>query len=139
MVDKKEEQTAEPVNHETEGNGKQEAAVENDSTKDKEVALAAAMDGNGESSVETLTSKLSDGAGQEEKTDAGDSSKESDFSVVSRPSVQEEDLSWEEIEDVDQDEKRGSSAQSSSANKVEDLRKRLTSMEDDEDLSWDVD
>ena len=139
MVDKKEEQTAEPVNHETEGNGKQEAAVENDSTKDKEVALAAAMDGNGESSVETLTSKLSDGAGPGEKTEAGDSSKESDFSVVSRPSVEEEDLSWEEIEDVDQDEKRGSSAQSSSANKVEDLRKRLTSMEDEEDLSWDVD
>jgi hypothetical protein len=141
MVDKKEEQTAEPVNHETEGNGKQEAAVENDSTKDKEVALAAAMDGNGESSVETLTPKLSDGAGPGEKTEAGDSSKESDFSVVSRPSVEEEDLSWEEIEDVgDQDEKKkGSSAQSSSANKVEDLRKRLTSMEDEEDLSWDVD
>jgi len=134
MVDKKEE----PVNHETEGSGKQEAAVENDSTKDKE---AAAMDGIGESSVETLTSKLSDGVGQEEKTDAGESSKESVFSVVSRPSVQEEDLSWEEIEDVgDQDEKKkGSSAQSSSAIKVEDLRKCLTSMEDDEDLSWDVD
>jgi hypothetical protein len=114
--------------------------VENDSTKDKEVALAAAKDGNGESSVETLTPKSSDGAGQDEKTEAGDSSKESDFSVVSQPSVQEEDLSWEEIEDVgDQDEKKGASPQSSSVNKVEDLRKRLTSMEDDEDLSWDVD
>ncbi|RLN24657.1 BSD domain-containing protein 1-like [Panicum miliaceum] len=141
MVDKKEEQTAEPVNHETEGSGKQEAAVENDSTKDKEVALAAAKDGSVESSVETLTPKSNDGAGQEEKTEAGDSSKESDFSVVSRPSVQEEDLSWEEIEDVgDQDEKKGASPQSSSTNKVEDLRRRLTSMEDDdEDLSWDVD
>ncbi|XP_025816830.1 BSD domain-containing protein 1-like [Panicum hallii] len=139
MVDKKEEQTAEPINHETEGSGKQ-AVVENDSTKDKEVALAAAKDGNGESSVETLTPKSSDGAGQDEKTEAGDSSKESDFSVVSQPSVQEEDLSWEEIEDVgDQDEKKGASPQSSSVNKVEDLRKRLTSMEDDEDLSWDVD
>ncbi|OEL13713.1 hypothetical protein BAE44_0025267 [Dichanthelium oligosanthes] len=139
MVDKKEEQTAEPVNHETEGSGKQ-AVVENDSTEDKEVAVAAAKDRNGESSVETVTPKSSDGAGREEKAEAGDSSKESDFSMVSQPSAQEEDLSWEEIEDVgDQDEKKGASPRSSSANKVEDLRKRLNSVEDDEDLSWDVD
>ncbi|CAD6238887.1 unnamed protein product [Miscanthus lutarioriparius] len=141
MVDKKEEQTAEPVNCETEGNRKQAAAVENDSAEDKEVALAAAKDGNGESSVEASTPKASDGTGREEKTKAGDSSKGGDFSVVSQPSVQEEDLSWEEIEDVgDHDEKNGASQQSSTVSKVEDLRKRLNSMEDDdEDLSWDVD
>ncbi|CAO2203179.1 unnamed protein product [Urochloa humidicola] len=140
MVDKKEEQTAEPVNHETEGSGKQEGAVKNGSTEDKEVASAAAKDGNGESSVETLTPKSSDGVGREEKAEAGDSSKESDFSVVSQPSAQEEDISWEEIEDVgDEDEKKGASPRSSSANKVEDLRKRLNSVEDDEDLSWDID
>nr|CAB3476854.1 unnamed protein product [Digitaria exilis] len=131
-VDKKEEQT--------EASGKQEAAVESDSTKDKEVALAEAKNDNGESNVETMTPKSSDGTGQEEKAEAGDSSKESDFSVVSQPSVQEEDLSWEEIEDVgDEDDKKVASSRSSSANKVEDLRKRLNSVEDDEDLSWDVD
>ncbi|CAO2207851.1 unnamed protein product [Urochloa humidicola] len=140
MVDKKEEQTAEPVNHETEGSGKQEGVVKNGSTEDKEVASAVAKDGNGESSVETLTPKSSDGVGREEKAEAGDSSKESDFSVVSQPSAHEEDISWEEIEDVgDEDEKKGASPRSSSANKVEDLRKRLNSVEDDEDLSWDID
>lgn len=140
MVDKKEEKSADPFNHETEGSGKQEAAVGTDSTEDKEVASAEAKDGNGESSVETLTPKSSNGVGQEEKAEAGDSSKESDFSVVSQPSAQEEDLSWEEIEDVgDQDEKKGASPRSSSTNKVEDLRKRLNSVEDDEDLSWDID
>jgi hypothetical protein len=141
MVDKKEEQTAETVNCETEGSQKQEAAVENDSAEDKEVALAAAKDGNGESSVEASTPKASDGMGREEKTEAGDSSKGGDFSVVPQPAVQEEDLSWEEIEDVgDHDEKNGASQRSSSVSKVEDLRKRLNSVEDDdEDLSWDVD
>ncbi|XP_021312939.1 BSD domain-containing protein 1 isoform X2 [Sorghum bicolor] len=142
MVDKKEEQTVEPVNCETEGSQKQEAAVENDSAEDKEVVvLAAAKDGNGESSVEALTSKTSDGTGREEKTEAGDSSKGVGFSVVAQPSVQEEDLSWEEIEDIgDEDEKNGPSQRSSSVSKVEDLRKRLNSVEDDdEDLSWDVD
>lgn len=141
MVDKKEEQTAETVNCETEGSKKQEAAVEKDSAEDEEVALAAAKDGNGESTVEASAPKASDGMGQEEKTEAGDSSKANDSSVVSQPSVQEEDLSWEEIEDVgDQDEKNGASQRSSSVSKVEDLRKRLNSVEDDdEDLSWDVD
>ncbi|CAO2162116.1 unnamed protein product [Urochloa humidicola] len=140
MVDKKEEQNTEPVKHETEGSGKQEGVVENGSTEDKETTSAAAKEGYGESSVETLTPKSSDDAGREEKAGAGDSSKESEISVVSQPSAQEEDLSWEEIEDVgDQDEKKGVSPQSSSANKVEDLRKRLNSVEDDEDLSWDID
>ncbi|CAO2184967.1 unnamed protein product [Urochloa humidicola] len=140
MVDNKEEQNTEPVKHETEDSGKQDGVVENDSTEDKETTLAAAKDGNGESSVETSTPKSCDGAGREQKAEAGDSSKESDFSVVSQPSAQEEDLSWEEIEDVgDQDDKKGASPRSSSANKVEDLRKRLNSVEDDEDLSWDID
>lgn len=132
VLDEKEAQTAEPVNCDAEGSGIKEAAVK--------VALAATKDGNSDSNVEASTPKSSDGTRREEKTEAGDSSKESDFSVVSQPSAQEEDLSWEEIEDVgDQDEKKGASPRSSSASKVEDLRKRLISVEDDEDLSWDVD
>ncbi|XP_062196279.1 uncharacterized protein LOC133899307 [Phragmites australis] len=135
MVDKKKEQMAEPVNRETESSGKQKAVVENDSAEDKEVALVVTKDSTGEAS----TPKSSDGPVQEEKTEAGDSSKESDFSVVSRQPALEDDLSWEEIEDVsDQDEKKGASPRSSSASKV-DLKKRLNSVEDDEDLSWDVD
>uniref|UniRef100_A0A0A9CFB8 BSD domain-containing protein n=1 Tax=Arundo donax TaxID=35708 RepID=A0A0A9CFB8_ARUDO len=138
MAKKKEEQTAEPVNCEPDGSEKHEAVIENVSAEDKETDLAAAKDGNGESNGETVTPKSNDGLGRDEKAEAGDSSKESDFSVVSRP--QEEDLSWEEIENVsDQDEKKGGNPRSSSASKVEDLRKRLNSVEDDEDLSWDVD
>uniref|UniRef100_A0A0A9GI18 BSD domain-containing protein n=1 Tax=Arundo donax TaxID=35708 RepID=A0A0A9GI18_ARUDO len=140
MAEKREVQIAELVNHEPDSSEKQAAVVENNSAEDKETDLAAAKDGNGESNGETATPKSSDGPGREEKAEAGDSSKESDFSVVSRPSTQEEDLSWEEIENVsDQDEKKGGSPRSSSASKVEDLRKRLNSVEDDEDLSWDVD
>ncbi|KAL6626409.1 hypothetical protein ACP70R_030135 [Stipagrostis hirtigluma subsp. patula] len=139
-TEKKEEHIEEPVSQEPVSSGKQAAVDENDSAEEKDVGLAGTKGGNGESSGEASTPKSSDGLGREEKTEAGDSSKDSDFSVVSRPSAQEEDLSWEEFEDIgDQDEKKGASPRSSSASKMEDLRKRLNSVEDDEDLSWDVD
>lgn len=141
IPDKKEEQIGESVSHEAQVEGKQEVAVnEKYAAEDKEMILVAPKDNNGESSGEASTPKSSNGTGQEEKTEAGDSCKESDLSLVSRPSVQEEDLSWEEIEDVgDQDEKKAGSPRSSPSSKVEDIRKRLNSVEDDEDLSWDVD
>uniref|UniRef100_A0A453EQE2 BSD domain-containing protein n=1 Tax=Aegilops tauschii subsp. strangulata TaxID=200361 RepID=A0A453EQE2_AEGTS len=141
IPDKKEEHIGESVSHEAQVEGKQEVAVnEKYAAEDKEMILVAPKDNNGESSGEASTPKLSNGTGQEVKTEAGDSCKESDLSLVSRPSVQEEDLSWEEIEDVgDQDEKKAGSPRSSPSSKVEDIRKRLNSVEDDEDLSWDVD
>jgi hypothetical protein len=75
--------------------------------------------------------------GREEKID---SSKESEFSAASPPSAQEEDLSWEEIEDVgDEDEKKKPIPRSSPPSKAEDIRKRFSSVEDDEELSWDID
>ncbi|KAF7029283.1 hypothetical protein CFC21_041079 [Triticum aestivum] len=141
IPDKKEEQIGESVSHEAQVEGKQEVeANEKNAAEDKEMILVAPKDNNGESSGEASTPKSSNGTGQEEKTEAGDSCKESDLSLVSRPSLQEEDLSWEEIEDVgDQDEKKAGSPRSSPSSKVEDIRKRLNSVEDDEDLSWDVD
>ncbi|GMI98775.1 hypothetical protein like AT1G03350 [Hibiscus trionum] len=65
--------------------------------------------------------------------------KDSDFSVVSsHPSMEEEeeeDLGWDEIEDLSSiDDKKGTP---SSANRAE-LRKRLSTAEEDEDLSWDI-
>lgn len=127
----KEDKISEPV-HEAEGSGKQDAVVEKDLVKDKV--------GKGESGGEASIPKSSDGSGREEMAEASDSSKGSDFSVVSVPSAQEEEISWEEIEDIgDHDEKKGTSPRSSTASKVEDLRKRLHSVEDDEDLSWDID
>uniref|UniRef100_A0ACD5VRU9 Uncharacterized protein n=1 Tax=Avena sativa TaxID=4498 RepID=A0ACD5VRU9_AVESA len=140
IPDKKEEQIGEPVSHEAQGEGKQGAVNEKYAAEDKETISVATKDDNGESSGEVSTPKSSNETGQEEKTEAGDSSKESDLSLVSRPSAQEEDLSWDEIEDVgDEDEKKGGSPRSSPSSKAEDIRKRLNSVEDDEDLSWDVD
>lgn len=73
------------------------------------------------------------------KTDAGESSKDSDVSVVSsqQSGHEEEDLGWDEIEDLSSiDDKKVITAASSS--KV-DLRKRLSAAEEEEDLSWDID
>ncbi|CAN6176445.1 unnamed protein product [Urochloa humidicola] len=73
------------------------------------------------------------------KHEASDSSKDSDYSIVSRQrTMEEEDLEWDEIEDLgEHEEKKGSTHESSPALK-EELRKRLSVAEDDEDLSWDI-
>ncbi|KAM0863050.1 hypothetical protein ACQ4PT_044852 [Festuca glaucescens] len=140
IPDKKDEQIGESISHEAQDEGKQEALNDKYAAEDQGTISVPTKDDNGESSGEASTPKSSNGTGQEEKTEAGDSSKESDLSLVSRPSAQEEDLSWDEIEDVgDQDEKKGGSPRSSPSGKAEDIRKRLNSLEDDEDLSWDVD
>ncbi|XP_003565639.1 BSD domain-containing protein 1 [Brachypodium distachyon] len=139
-VDKKEEQIDQPVSHEAKGHGKQTAVDGEIVVEDKETPLAARNDDSGEHNGEALIPTPSSVTGREEKTEPSDSSKESDLSVVSQPSMLEEDISWEEIEDVgDQDEKKGASPRSSSTSKAEDIRKRLNSVEDDEELSWDVD
>ncbi|XP_050203624.1 uncharacterized protein LOC126653734 [Mercurialis annua] len=81
-------------------------------------------------------SKFDEKAASEEKADTGESSKDSDVSVISsHPSIQEEeDLGWDEIEDLSSiDEKKVGSTES--PNKA-DLRKRLSAAEEDEDLSW---
>ncbi|KAE8801037.1 BSD domain-containing protein 1-like [Hordeum vulgare] len=140
IPEKKEEQIDDSVSHEAEVEGKQEVVNEKCAAEDQAMIFAATKDDNGESSGEASPPKSSNGIGQEENTEAGDLCKESDLSLMSRPSVQEEDLSWEEIEDVDdQGEKKGGSPWSSPSSKVEDIRKRFNSVEDDEDLSWDVD
>ncbi|XP_051224383.1 uncharacterized protein [Lolium perenne] len=141
IPDKKDgEQIGDSISHEAQNEGKQEAVNDKYAAEDQGTISVAAKDDNGESSGEASTPKSSNGTGLEEKTEAGDSSKESDLSLVSRPSAQEEDLSWDEIEDVgDQDEKKGGSPRASPSGKAEDIRKRLNSLEDDEDLSWDVD
>ncbi|OAY74087.1 BSD domain-containing protein 1 [Ananas comosus] len=76
---------------------------------------------------------------EEMKTETADSCKNSDFSVISsQPSMPEDDLGWDEIEDLgEQDEKKPVASSSSSPPKV-DLRKRLSAAADDEDLSWDI-
>uniref|UniRef100_A0A0D6R2W4 BSD domain-containing protein n=1 Tax=Araucaria cunninghamii TaxID=56994 RepID=A0A0D6R2W4_ARACU len=75
----------------------------------------------------------------EAKADPAESSKSSDFSVVSsRPSSHDEDdLGWDEIEDLSGiDEKKFATGGSP---RRADIRKRISAIEDEEDLSWDVD
>ncbi|XP_052171764.1 uncharacterized protein LOC127787731 [Diospyros lotus] len=74
------------------------------------------------------------------KVDSGGSCKDSDVSIVStQPSLpEEEDLGWDEIEDVGSgDEKRETHAGNSNR---ADLQKRLSVAADveDEDLTWDI-
>ncbi|CAN6481887.1 unnamed protein product [Victoria cruziana] len=75
----------------------------------------------------------------EAKIDNGESCKDSDFSVVSsQVSAQEEDdLGWDEIEDLGSNDEVKAATSRGSPNKV-DIRKRLNTADDDEDLSWDI-
>lgn len=82
----------------------------------------------------------SEGKAAASATTAGESSnKSSENSVIaSQASVaDEEDMGWDEIEDLSSiDEKKVT--HSGSPNRAE-LRKRLSAAEEDEDLSWDID
>ncbi|XAR57158.1 hypothetical protein NMG60_11025198 [Bertholletia excelsa] len=86
--------------------------------------------------------KSEDNLSSQEKTENSASYKESDISVLSsQPLIpQEEEIGWDEIEDIgSNDEVKGTTKDtaSGSPNRAE-LRKKLSAMEDDEDLSWDI-
>lgn len=83
--------------------------------------------------------KFDENGVSEGKTDGGDSGKESDVSIVSsQPSMpEEEDLGWDEIEDIGSGDENKGDALGSSTNRV-DLQKRLSAAEEEEDLSWDI-
>ncbi|GMI69387.1 hypothetical protein like AT1G03350 [Hibiscus trionum] len=91
-------------------------------------------------SVEEVASE-GKGKNEEPKPSSG-SGKDSDFSVVSsHPSMaeEEEDLGWDEIEDLSSiDDKKGAHSRSPSSSNRAELRKRLSTAEEDEDLSWDI-
>ncbi|XVF21831.1 hypothetical protein REPUB_Repub12eG0123700 [Reevesia pubescens] len=93
-----------------------------------------------EDSVSKSVEKVaSEGKGDNEESSNGNG-KDSDFSVVSsHPSMpEEEDLGWDEIEDLSSiDDKKGTHGGSPSSNRA-DLRKQLSTTEEDEDLSWDI-
>lgn len=92
--------------------------------------------GNGNSGSEENGSEKS--VVVKEKAENVDSCKDSDVSVVSsQPSMpEEEDLGWDEIEDIgSNDENKGDAVSSVSR---ADLRKQLNAAEEDEDLSWDI-
>lgn len=91
-----------------------------------------------EGSEKSEGEKVGDKTFMEVKADPAESSKGSDFSVVSsKPSSQEEDdLGWDEIEDLSCVDEKKFTARGSPP----DVRKRISiAQDDDEDLSWDVD
>lgn len=108
-----------------------------DSSKVVEVGFSSqpivdnSLDGNGRTDNEL------DGNG---RIDNVNLNKDGELSVVSaQPAVQEEDdIGWDEIEDIGSgDEKRVVCSSSGSPSK-EDVKKRLSVAEDDEDLTWDI-
>ncbi|KAM1923593.1 hypothetical protein ACFX15_021478 [Malus domestica] len=110
------------------------AAMEGDNVESVEVAARESVSSDGGDKAESKSDGVSEG-----KTDGGDSWKESDVSIVSsQPSMpEEEDLGWDEIEDLGSIDESEGDATGSSANRA-NLHKRLSAAEEEEDLSWDI-
>ncbi|CAN0890181.1 BSD domain-containing protein 1 [Linum grandiflorum] len=91
--------------------------------------------------VEATAAKSAENSGSEGNGGNGGSCKDSDYSVVSshQTTGEEEDLGWDEIEDLSSiDDNKKEEMRVSAANK-EELRKRLSvAEEEEEDLSWDI-
>jgi len=93
-------------------------------------------------SGDKLDAKCEEKEGTEAKADNDNngSCKDSDISVVSsQPSIPgEEDIGWDEIEDIDSNDENKGDDVVGSASRI-DLRKRLGVIDqDEEDLSWDI-
>ncbi|XP_028759922.1 BSD domain-containing protein 1-like [Neltuma alba] len=100
--------------------------------------VASNAPGSASGSGDKLEAKYQDQAASEVKTDNIESCKDSDISVVSsQPSMpEEEDLGWDEIEDMGSNDENKADAFGTTSRI--DLRKRLSSDEQEEDLSWDI-
>ncbi|KAL2942575.1 BSD domain-containing protein 1 [Bienertia sinuspersici] len=126
------------------------SSILNEMIKPKEVELEGSFSMSNE--MIKLKEAKSEGSEKEEKKNnveekaPSEGSKDSDISVVSsQHREEEEDLGWDEIEDLGSDDddyvKKGKSiigGNSGSPSNREELRKRLSVAEDDEDLSWDI-
>ncbi|KAL6217355.1 hypothetical protein ACLB2K_010572 [Fragaria x ananassa] len=138
-------------------NEKKESVVESSGVKESEKEVNVAgdsevpsksdeekkVDVEEDSGKKDLPSKSDDKAAIEVKSEAPASSKESGVSAASvRPSAEseEEDLGWDEIEDLSSiDEKKANPGTSGGIANRAELQKRLSTAEEDEDLSWDID
>ncbi|KAM7254198.1 hypothetical protein ACFE04_031880 [Oxalis oulophora] len=96
-----------------------------------------------EKSNEPSVSKSDEKPTLEDKHDNGSSTKSSDISIISsQPPMpdEEEDLGWDEIEDlssIEEKTERKTTPDGGSPNRA-DLRKRLSVAEEDEELNWDI-
>lgn len=85
--------------------------------------------------------KNNEKVGAEEKGETGECGEGNDVSLVlsHKSKVEEEDLGWDEIEDVGSgDEKKTLSTNHGERPKTDYMRKKLSVTEDDEDLNWDI-
>jgi hypothetical protein len=91
-----------------------------------------------ESSSENVEVKSDDKLNVEAKNDNGGSSKDSDFSVVSSQHSPEEDLGWDEIEDIGSGDENNKAEPRGSLNTA-DLHRRLSAPEkEEEEIAWDI-
>ncbi|RZC52401.1 hypothetical protein C5167_020829 [Papaver somniferum] len=140
----------------TENKSVEELQVENSKVADRkseDKAPAEEVDGKNESEekmapggkVEELESESNDKSGTksdekvivEGKNESGESVKSSELSGISGQVVvsEEEDLGWDEIGDVGSGDEKKATISSSHR---DELRKRLSTADEDEDLSWDI-
>ncbi|XP_061976642.1 uncharacterized protein LOC133697849 [Populus nigra] len=114
-----------------------ELCKDNDKLEEKAVVVKGeGHDGISCKDSDKLEEKVVEGKGGN-----GGSCKDSDVSAVSSQLLPEEDLEWDEIEDIgSNDESKGEamgSGKSAGTSKV-DLQKRLSAAEEEDDFSWDI-
>ncbi|KAJ6981059.1 hypothetical protein NC653_024446 [Populus alba x Populus x berolinensis] len=137
-VDRSEDKLEEKVVVVVEGKGSTaELCKDNDKLEEKAVVVKGeGRDGTSCKDSDKLEEKVVEGKGGN-----GGSCKDSDVSVVSSQLLPEEDLEWDEIEDIGSvDESKGEavgSGKSAGTSKV-DLQKRLSAAEEEDDFSWDI-
>ncbi|XP_073155813.1 uncharacterized protein [Henckelia pumila] len=122
-----------------------EKSVKDQSLSEKELKSDEVVEvkRNGDVKSEPIVEKNNnEKVGAEEKGETGECDKGNDASLVlSHKSKldEEEDLGWDEIEDVGSgDEKKTLATSHGERPKTEDMRKKLSATEDDEDLNWDI-
>ncbi|XP_055813326.1 uncharacterized protein LOC129882864 [Solanum dulcamara] len=125
VVDRKEENQSN-----VDGGGKSQVVESVESNKDSKK----------EDTEVTTLSKKEEGVvtGSEGKTARDGSGKDGGVPIASsqKTGADEDDLDWDEIEDIEGNDDIKATSQVASSSR-DDLRKRLSVEEDDEDLSWD--
>lgn len=99
----------------------------------------SAKTGEGNVKIDDSLEKLavSEKMAADGRGDSGDSCKDSDISIISSQAGEEE-LGWDEIEDIGTiEEAKGNISASGSVEKI-GLNKRLSMAEEEEDLSWEI-
>ncbi|XP_023539197.1 BSD domain-containing protein 1-like [Cucurbita pepo subsp. pepo] len=111
---------------------------ETDSSESAISKKIAVSDDATEDSDRKLEQKVGEKLAADGRGDSGDSCKDSDISIISSRSSGEEELGWDEIEDIGTiDEAKNNTSSSGSAQKI-GLIKRLIVAEEEEDLSWEI-